>query len=244
MHEASTHDKNSFLTLTYDNEHLPSTESLDVTHWQAFAKRCRKRLGPFRFYHCGEYGDRTGRMHLHACIFGLDFSSDRKLFKTTKAGPLYTSVTLTELWQNGHCTIGDLTFDSAAYVARYVMKKITGPPKDAHYEGVDKSTGEVIAIKPEYATMSRNPGIGAAWIKKYLHEVYPADSVIVRGHEATPPKFYDRMLKKLDPKLYEQVISARVTKAQAHLEDQTPDRLETREICSKAKTATLKRNIE
>lgn len=110
VHEASLHAKNSFLTLTYDDEHVPTNRSLDVRHWQLFAKALRHEYGSFRFYHCGEYGEQTHRLHLHALIFGLDFSDDRVLYRTTSKGHnLYTSERLDSVWQNGTVPIGAVT---------------------------------------------------------------------------------------------------------------------------------------
>ena len=140
MHEASQHPVNSFITLTYDNQHLAKDLSLDVRDWQDFAQRKRNLLraeakatgnenpeaSQFRYFHCGEYGDRRHRPHLHACIFGIDYTGDRIYSHTRNGNKLYRSATLDKLWGRGDCIIGDLTFESAAYVARYCLKKITG----------------------------------------------------------------------------------------------------------------------
>ena len=94
---------NSFITLTYDQVNLPDHASLEVEHWQLFAKRLRKNVGPFRYYHCGEYGEDTQRPHYHAVIWGQDFLRDRMLYKTSSGHKLYTSKTLDETWQKGKC---------------------------------------------------------------------------------------------------------------------------------------------
>jgi hypothetical protein len=75
-HEASMHPQNSFITLTYDNEHLPPTGTLVLKHWQDFMKRLRKKYShkKLSFYHCGEYGEKQGRPHYHAIIFNHQFS--------------------------------------------------------------------------------------------------------------------------------------------------------------------------
>jgi hypothetical protein len=97
---------------------LPEDGSLDVSHFQIFMKRLRHRVKPLkiRFFHCGEYGDKTRRPHYHALIFGY-----KVLFKKQKSGDLFTSDMLAKCWGKGHCLVGDLTFESAAYVARYVV---------------------------------------------------------------------------------------------------------------------------
>lgn len=105
MHEAQTHEKNCFLTLTYDDAHLPEDHSLDVAHWQRFAKRLRKSHGPFRFIHCGEYGDISLRPHYHALLFGVDFGSDSVPVRTNNSHPLRVSASLSKLWPYGFHTI-------------------------------------------------------------------------------------------------------------------------------------------
>ena len=105
MHEASLYEDNCFITLTYDQDHLPHDRSLNKSHFQKFMKRLRKRFGGgIRFYHCGEYGERTRRPHYHACIFNFDFS-DKKLFKIVNNHRLYTSEQLEELWPFGFSTM-------------------------------------------------------------------------------------------------------------------------------------------
>ncbi|AXH74125.1 MAG: replication initiator protein [Microviridae sp.] len=133
VHEASLHKKNCFITLTYNDEHLPENSSLDYRVFQLFMKRLRKKYGDnIRFYMCGEYGENFGRPHFHACLFNHDFS-DKKLWKTVNKMPLFRSAELEELWPFGFSSIGSVTFESAAYVARYIMKKITGEAAEKHY---------------------------------------------------------------------------------------------------------------
>lgn len=93
VHEAQLHSRNCFITLTYNDEHLPENESLDVEHWQLFAKKLRHRFGKFRFLHCGEYGE-LGRPHYHALLFGLDFGHDRIKLKKKDGNELFTSESL------------------------------------------------------------------------------------------------------------------------------------------------------
>nr|UXQ87948.1 MAG: replication initiation protein [Microvirus sp.] len=244
-HEAKMHKKNCFLTLTYDDDHLPSDRSLDVTHWQKFAKRVRKKHGPFRFYHCGEYGDKNGRAHYHAAVFGLDFSFDRKTTKISDQGhQLYESATVKQLWPNGLHVIGDLTFQSAAYIARYVTKKVTGQGALDHYTTqIDIDTGEVHSLKPPYSTMSRRPGIGATWLKKFHSDVYPSDEVISNGVPARPPKFYDAQLEKHRPELFAAIKHQRKKAGEKHQSNNTPDRLRVRETVMEARTSELKRKL-
>lgn len=146
MHEASLHKHNCFITLTFSPAALAAREnpSLDVRDFQLFMKRYRKRFGEgIRFFHCGEYGDKLGRPHYHACIFGHDFE-DKYFWRKSDSGyPVYRSPVLEELWTHGFSEIGTVTFDSAAYVARYIMKKVNGKDAKDHYTSVDLGTGEV-----------------------------------------------------------------------------------------------------
>lgn len=231
------HSRNSFITLTYNQEHLPEDQGLNVKHWQDFAKRLRKKLGPFRFIHCGEYGDRSLRPHYHACIFGLNFREDRKPFGNSSGHPLYTSQTLSDAWKWGYCTIGELTFDSAAYVASYCFKKANGKTAEARYTRLDTSTGEQWAVQPEYATMSRNKGLGQTWFDKYASDIYPHDFAIAKGQKFRPPKFYDRLLEKQNPTLWEEIQARRKTHVRSNPQELTAPRLEVKE-------EILKRSIQ
>lgn len=229
VHEAQLHDRNSFITLTYSDEHLPPDGGLRVDDWQTFAKRVRHHLGPFRFFHCGEYGEENLRPHYHALIFGLDFAQDREPYKRNQRGELlYTSEALTWLWGLGHAIIGDLTFESAAYCARYTLKKITGAQAAEHYERFDAETGEVWTVRPEYATMSRKPGIGHHWLEQYGEEVYPDDEVVHQARRFRPPRYYD---DQLEEQFLESIKTRRRERVQ-HRRDQgelTPERLAVKE---------------
>lgn len=192
MHEAAMHDENSFLTLTYDDLHIPPNQSLVLSDFQDFMKRLRKSIEPrkVRYYHCGEYGEENKRPHYHALLFGYS-SPDRKFFSGKGSNRVFTSDSMQRLWPHGFVVEGEVTFESAAYVARYVMKKITGEKAEAHYAG----------RTPEYVTMSRRPGIGSGWFEKYKTDVYPRDGVVNRGIISRPPRFYDDLLGKQDPAL-------------------------------------------
>lgn len=239
VHEAQMHELNCFVTLTYNDEHLPSDGSLDIRHWQLFAKRLRKRIGSFRFFACGEYGDDSGRPHYHFCLFGADFGFDRSLFSRTPQGnDLFTSPLLDEVWGKGFCTIGALTFESAAYVARYVMKKLSGEAALIRYMGVDLLTGEELEpLKREFITMSRGGtgglgGIGSSWFAKYGSDVYPADQVVHEGKAFQPPRFYDG---KLDPVFLLELKARRQELVGERSDDLTEDRLKIREVVMEAK---------
>ena len=152
-HEASTHLHNVFLTLTYDDEHLPVDNSVHKRDLQLFFKRLRKSLGTkIRYFACGEYGDKFGRPHYHAIVFGL--SADCAVFRNKKfdrkTQGYYCDM---PCWDKGFVHIGSVTVDSANYVAGYVTKKLKGKNAKDYY--LQKG------IEPEFVLMSRRPGIGS-----------------------------------------------------------------------------------
>lgn len=245
MHESMFHEANAFVTLTYDDKHLPADRSINVKDWQDFAKRLRKNDGPFRFFHCGEYGDTTNRPHYHACVFGLDWLHDRKFYKTTKRGDrLWTSPSLDKRWENGACWIGELTTQSASYVARYLMKKKTGLLAEEHYKNMlDPETGAVYEVRPEYTTMSRRPGIGAQWYDLFGKKTHEDDFVVIDGRKARVPKFYDYLFELAAGDL-DSLRESRRQRAALHMEDQTPERLAVRERCLESRIRFLTRDLD
>ena len=245
MHEAQLHQNNCFITLTYDDAHLPSDQSLHYKDFQLFLKRLRKKYTgvQIRYYMAGEYGENFGRPHFHACLFGLDFH-DKKLWKRTSSGSLiHRSKELETLWPFGYSSIGDLNFESAAYVARYIMKKQTGKHSEKHYQYTSLETGEIVQMQPEFNKMSLKPGIGYEWYKKYRSDVYPHDYVVIRGKKVKPPKFYDKKYKTDYPYEYDSLIYQREKTAKLHSADNTPERLLVKEQVQKAKLLKLKRTL-
>ncbi len=245
MHESQMHEKNCFITLTYDDAHLPSDRSLHYRDFQLFIKRLRKRYPGrrIRYYMAGEYGENFGRPHWHACIFGFDFD-DKKLWKRTSANSLlYRSADLELLWPFGYSSIGDVTFESAAYVARYIMKKVTGKNAAEHYQEIDPDTGEIINRTPEFTKMSLKPGIGYEWYKQYTSDVYPHDYVIVRGKKVKPPKYYDKKYKIDNPYEFDELLYIREKSAKLNYADNTLERLAVKEQVAKVKLQKLKRNL-
>lgn len=184
MHEASLHDENCFVTLTYDDASVPKDGSLRPRDMTLFLKRLRERLGPFRYFQCGEYGGKLERPHHHALLFGLNFPD--RVFWNKK---LTTSVILDDTWSLGKCWIGSVTRQSAGYVARYQLKKVYGMSHEEWYRG----------RVPEYVTMSRRPGIGLRWIEKYWRDCYPNDVCVMDGIVGKPPRYYDEYLESKVP---------------------------------------------
>lgn len=243
MHEASLHAENSFVTLTYSDEHVPDDYSLRYRDFQLFMKRLRKEYGKVRFYMCGEYGERLYRPHFHACLFGCGFP-DRDVYLSSDSGStVYRSASLERLWPFGFSSIGDVTFESAAYVARYVLKKVTGQAAEDHYMRVLEETGELVSVVPEFTHMSLKPGIGAEFYRKFRSDMYPRDYVVVNGQKVKPPKFYDRLEKEDDQRAAELEL-LRYMKSFEYDGDGTPERLAVREKVTRARLAFKKRSLE
>lgn len=231
MHEASLYEDNCFITLTFDDKNLPYNRSLDVSLFQDFMKRLRKRFGSgIRYFHCGEYGEKYGRPHYHALLFNHDFD-DRVLFKETDSGSrIYISGELQKLWPLGHSSVGDVTFKSASYVARYCMKKVN-------------VSDEPSGLTKEYVTMSRRPGIGKGWFEKFKGDVFPSDEVVLSGGmKMKPPRYYDNLLDKSE---FDVVKSAR-KEAMRQLDPREFDsfRMPVKEEVFRASIRELKRSLE
>ena len=247
VHEAQLYNANVFLTLTYDDKHLPLGNTLVKRDIQLFHKRLHNRLlrergRGIRFYYCGEYGEATRRPHYHSIIFDYGFP-DKKFHSRAKRGEdLFTSQYVRDLWPMGHNVIGAVSFDTAAYVARYCVKKISGPDAADHYITVDDD-GVIHERVPEFTNMSRRPGIGFNWFKKYGEHSYQWDKIIVNGKEVNPPRYYDTK--------YEQVDSAHLDKLKKKRSRMTPvrraeskiDRLRVRETVALAKLNLNKRKL-
>lgn len=251
MHEASLHEDNSFITLTYNDEHLPVYGGLVYDDFQRFMKRLRKffKGKKIRFFMCGEYGEDRARPHYHACLFGVDFD-DKVYFKSSPSGAkIYTSEKLDKLWSEGgipigFATVGAVTFDSAGYVARYVMKKRQGKASHPEYERIDIETGEVFKIEKEFTHMSLKRGIGHGFYKKWRSDMFPADICVVNGVATKPPQYYYKLLDKEDPDMHNEVAFLRGQKGLERAGDNTEERREVKEQVLKAKIRQLKRTLK
>ena len=238
MHEHQLHEATSFLTLTYSPEHLPKNNSLtkgqdgDMT---LFLKRLRHHLpnsAKIRYFQCGEYGSLLQRPHHHVCLFGWDFP-DKTRYGSSGDHTTYKSEMLDRIWQKGSCLIGKVTFESAAYVARYIIDKKTGEPGKEAYDLQNRI--------PPYVTMSRNPGIAAKWIHKYQADVYPEDELVIRkGFKCKPPRFYDLQIDEETLR----VVKARRIKEAENQTDNSLDRLSVKETVKLAQISQFARNLE
>lgn len=255
MHEASQHENNCFVTLTYSDDELPYSENLIYSHVQKFLKALRKRGHKVRFYAAGEYGELYGRPHWHLCLFGYK-PTDLEFFKKTWNNDiLYTSPSIDEAWfrrdrqgrnvNRGFATVGNLTHESAGYAARYCLKKITGELAHEHYEHVTRY-GELVNRVPEFARMSLKPGIGHDWFERYRDDVFPRDEVIVNGRKVSPPRYYSALYEITHPDDFARVVQSRRAKAAENKRagNLTPEKLEIRDVILKSRTQSLKRSLE
>lgn len=180
-HEASLHRFNSFITLTYSDENLPSDGLISKADLQKFFKRARKSGLKFRYFACGEYGDITHRPHYHILMFGQDFLHDAVQLNSD----LYTSETLQNLWPPGHVWVGSVELHSIMYVAGYTQKKISDPDT--------------------FTLMSRKPLIGHDWLERFSDDIVRTGRICIDGREFVVPKRY----LELKPELFSRIIQER-----------------------------------
>lgn len=207
-----------FLTLTYDNAHLPIsmyTENdnpmfgtLDKRDVQLFMKRLRKYFEPkeIRFYAAGEYGPKTLRPHYHIILFGLDLGDfpDRKLkdgVSKNELGQLYyVSDTLSKIWSNGFILLCDVSWSAMAYVSRYVQKKLYGPLSIAYAER---------NVVPEFSLMSRRPGLGGYYLVEHP-DVFENSNISLSTTDGAKqiqiPKYFYKQLELTDPERYGKIM--------------------------------------
>lgn len=248
VHEAQCHDRNSFLTLTYSDEHLPGDRSVSVREVQLFKKRLRDGLGPFRDMTSGEYGDLTLRPHYHSLLFGLDFD-DKRPWRASKSGELlYRSPTLEKFWPFGEALIGAVTFESAGYVARYTMKKAKGDEDPHRYRRAeaDPLTGEwrEWCVAPEFLVMSRRPGLGAEWFNRFRCDAFPSDFLVIDGRKVPVPRFYTDRLAAEHEREALRVKAKRKRNAFRHADNNTDSRLLVRHESQALRARRLVRSLD
>lgn len=230
MKEVEQYDHNYFLTLDYDDVHLPigfckdgpPTATLVPDHVSEFMKRLRTKLQReygftgVRFFACGEYGDQSNRPHLHIILINCplqdlqekhpipvdgvvkwirqyDSSGEQLMYS-----PLVASCWVDEKGvSRGRSPIGQVTFESCAYVARYIVKKQYGEGAEIY---------EKLGIVPEFVRMSRNPGIGYNFFIENMESIYKYDNFSIRrGDEVInvkPGRYADKLLKLKHEQLY------------------------------------------
>lgn len=241
LHERKFHEQSAFLTLTYNNENLPPGGTLVKRDFQLFMKRYRKSLDrKIKFFMCGEYGEKNARPHYHAIIFGHDFA-DKRYFSANRRGDKYfTSEALGSLWGLGHNVIGAVTFDSCAYVARYIVKKVTGSGAVDHYSVVD-GNGQVFERLPEYTDQSN--GIGKRYYERFHAEVYTHDSVVINAREVRPPRYYDSLYELTNSGELAKIKRKRRMKALLFKADNTSRRRWVKEVIQLKRLKQLERVV-
>ena len=260
-HESKMHEENVYVTLTYKTP--PGGGTLIKDELSKFMHRLRHSQGNgIRFFGCGEYAplpasssasasastSAFGRPHYHAIIFNWK-PNDLRQFKKNKSDQwIYTSRQLDKIWGLGHTYSGEATFQSSAYVARYILKKINGAQQDTHYKTVDPETGEITNdVIQEFTTQSlgtkETGGIGKSWYEKFgLTDAHNHDKIICSGRSYPVPRYYDKLLEKNNPARYAAIKLERVRNAGKHAENNTPARLKVRARVQAKKTERLLRD--
>lgn len=217
MHEAQMAGESVFLTLTYNDEKLPSDGSIRKLTLQNFHKTLRNNLSPvtYRHYSIGEYGDEKGRPHYHSVIFGYEFPDKmRHKYNSDHEDWIYTSETLSKAWGKGFATVQPLQTGRATYIASYITKKLDGP-QAVKYKGK----------QPEFALISNQPGLGFSWFEKYHSDVFPSDFVILDGKRFPVPPYYDKLNAFVSQYDHEETLDWRVYNALMNPKDRTPEAL-------------------
>lgn len=230
--EAQEYENNWFLTLTYDDDHLPESlpifdpitgevfdyfdsSPLNRNELTLFIKNFRRQLEyhfnhtGVRFYYCGEYGSISKRPHYHLIVFNVPSLKLRKIGQNKMGDPLYNCDFVDKIWKKGYAVIAAVNWDTCAYVARYMLKKHKGKDSDYYVNN---------GLVPEFSGCSRNPGIGRAFYDRKKYDIYKTDEIFVTGHRGKvlnihPPRYYDRLYDIDDPELFESIKQARCTSA-------------------------------
>ena len=241
------HQVSCMLNLTYNDDWLPAYGQLFKEDLQRFFKRLRKSGFKFRYVASGEYGDQTKRPHFHIALFGVDFSDDRRSFGRAVGGDrTFISDSVLKVWPYGNHLIGTLNFESAAYIARYILKKIKGlqQPEPLH---IDDVTGEVVLPNPEFMLMSK--GIGRSWFRDFfMSDIFPHASVITsQGTKAPVPRFYKTLLKEVGSDLALDMQYRSSARAEMEVEriafENLPNRKVSRSLVSTSRSNLSKRNL-
>lgn len=243
----------------YETRELPDGSykkvQIESSDFQKFMKRLRqhearqakkenREIKEIKYYMAGEYGEFGGRPHYHSCIFGIRFN-DLWPWRYSEGSnqTIYRSPTLEKLWKLGYSSVGDVTYESAAYTARYILKKQTGKKSLDQYCKIDQETGEILEeIAPEYNCMSRRNPIGKTWYEKYKGDLYPKDSYHIGKYTLKPPKYYDSLYELENPEEMNRIKNRRVLNRKEGEDDN--ERLEAKAKCIDARINLLKRGFE
>lgn len=220
LHHESRYWKDaSFITLTYNNENLPDDGSVYPAHPAEFVlklrrylcrrskcakgpnKNCRGLCPKIKTFGCMEYGRNpvTGKIfrpHYHLVIFGFQFddlSNPKECSNpwSKKKWFTYRSQKCADLWKKGFVEIGKLEPAAAEYVCGYTVKKLKGEDKEKFYGNK----------RPE-GVCCRSQGIGKRFVEQYTDFLLRNGMVSFRKSKIPLPRYYKKLLKKLDEKKY------------------------------------------
>lgn len=229
--ECKEYKNNWFLTITYDPEHVPFGHTINKEtgelienmtlvpkDLQDFLKRLRRsweydyRHKGIRFFACGEYGEKYGRPHYHLCVMNLPIPDEELEFMFTnhEGDQIFNCEKIRKIWGKGLISVGQVTFNSAAYVARYIMKKQKGPDADWYYQSQGKAK--------EFTRMSLKPGIGAKYYETNKERIYQYDNITLpKGRSSItvkPPAYFDKLYDLDEPENLTRIKQARREKAE------------------------------
>lgn len=216
--EASLYENNRFVTLTYDNAHLPEGANIKIEDVQKFMKRLRKRYHDIdiRSFGCAEYGDRGGRPHYHIMLFNIAFEDEVPgPMRTSFDGAKYrcqNSEILSDLWGNGYTEIGTVTFASAAYVAKYTRKKLIEGVKERE-DGRERE--RTIAV-------SNRPGIGHGYLELHFEQTFGLDQIPLTNKVTPVPEYFMRKIKEKSEWAYKVIKDRR----RENRKELTPEKLQ------------------
>lgn len=246
VHEAKVCGASCFLTLTYDNDHLPLHGSLCRRDLELFMKRLRFRLAkPVRAYAVGEYGGRTLRPHYHLCLFGEDFWFDRRSVGQSFGGfPMWESPFLDEVWGKGFCRVNDMGVDVAGYAAKYAIK--------AHSDGQGRAPRRCDAdgvwhdVERPFDSLPRGKALGVPFLDRFWSDVFPRGVVVLRGGAELPaPRAYLRVFSERDPDGFAELMERRSVEGfkPERFADSLPSRLAVRERVMVARVTRRAREL-
>lgn len=260
-HELQVTGIGAFVTLTIDDDHLitrPFTaagqqlpgRSVYKRTLQLWLKRLRQRINmplpngtpiyqQFKYFACGEYGDKYGRPHYHVILMGYDFPDKIRAGTTESGEDLYESRILNQTWPFGQARTADANWQSAAYTARYALKKQVNKKL---YEYVDRATGEVTPVAPEFVMMSK--GIGKEWWQKFASDTDKDFLVVDRDKTVSIPRYYDKLRERKDPESLAKIKKEREIQAKKISEQLDNNERRQRGEVKAAQIKKLKRNLD
>lgn len=175
QHESHYWTHSFFLTLTYDNLHLPKNSSLSRPHITAFVRELKRNMD-IMIFGCGEYGGKFGRPHYHLILFSNHDIHSEEYQKH---------------WSFGHIDVGECTPASIAYVCKYSVKKVLGPAAHSYY--ADRG------IIPEFGIFPKRPAMGRKWLEDNLQHIISNNFVYYNNSKRRIPRYYKKILAALKP---------------------------------------------